>query len=108
MFIIDTIKCFELSHIEQLLINAYIKVAYCHNGFEFDTILCANNNISVTIKPVLSGHSKRRPKIVVILSTFIRLPFVLKIFGLPVFEWSLKTYFTVYASREGSFVFIWA
>ena len=31
-----------------------------------------------------------------ILSTFIKLPFVNKIFVLPIFEWSLKTGFTVF------------
>ena len=30
-----------------------------------------------------------------ILSTFIKLPFVIKIFVLSIFEWSLKTGFTV-------------
>ena len=65
----------------------------------------------ITVKPVLSGHSKRRPKISfqdrlslnagqrycrmlqgehsAILSTFIKLPFVI------IFEWPLKTGFTV-------------
>ena len=72
-----------------------------------------------TVKPVLSGHSKRRPTIgflrqiitkcrskvlqnaprehSAILSTFIKLPFVFKTFVLPtcIFEWPLKTGFTV-------------
>ena len=70
-----------------------------------------------TVKPVLSGHSKRRPKIgfqdqlslnadqkycrmpqeeySVILSTFIKLRFVLKTFVLSIFEKPLKTDFTV-------------
>ena len=65
-------------------------------------------------KLVLSGHSKRRPKLVfkidyrlmqfkgievehsAILLTFIKLPFVIKIFVLSIFEWPLKTGFTVY------------
>ena len=68
-------------------------------------------------KPVLSGHSKRRPKIgfqdrlslnagqkhcrmlqwehSAILSTFIKLPFVIKTFVLTILEWPLKTGFTV-------------
>ena len=71
-----------------------------------------------TVKPALSGHSKRRPKIVfqdqlslnagqkycrmlqehsAILSTFIKLPFVFKIFVLSIFEWPLKTGFTVHS-----------
>ena len=69
------------------------------------------------VKPVLSGHSKRRPKFgfhdrlslnagqkycrllqgehSAILSTFIKLPFVNKI-SLVYFDWPLKTGFTVY------------
>ena len=71
-----------------------------------------------TVKPVLSGHSKRRPKLVfnadyrfmqvksiaegehsAILSTFIKLPFAIKTFVLSCFEWPLKTGFTVYILR---------
>ena len=70
-----------------------------------------------TVKPVLRGHSKRRPKFVLktdlslnadqkycrmlqwehsaILSTFIKLPFVFKTFVLSIFEWQLKTGFIV-------------
>ena len=70
-----------------------------------------------TVKPVLSSHSKRRQKIgfqdrlslnagqkycrmlqgehSAILSTFIRLPFVIKIVVSSIFEWPLKTGFTV-------------
>ena len=66
-----------------------------------------------TVKPVLSGNSNRRPTIgfqdllslnadqkycrmlqgehSAILSTFIKLPFVIKIFVLSIFEWPLKT-----------------
>ena len=35
-----------------------------------------------------------------ILSIFIKLPFVLKNFVLPIFEWPLKTGFTVYSLSE--------
>ena len=71
----------------------------------------------VTVKPVLSGHSKTRPKIVfqdqfllnagqkycrmlhgepsAVISIFIKLPFVMKIFVLSIIEWPLKTGFTV-------------
>ena len=70
----------------------------------------------ITVKPVLSGHSKRRPKLVfkansrlmqvkvlqnaprehsAILLTFIKLPFVFKTFVLSIFEWPLKADFTV-------------
>ena len=71
-----------------------------------------------TVKPVLSGHSNRTPKIgfqyqlslnagqkycrmlqrehSAILSTFIKLPFSIKTFVLSIFKWSLKTGFTVF------------
>ena len=59
-----------------------------------------------TVKPVLSGHSKkRRPKLVfktdnrlmhsAIPFTFIKLPFAIKIFVLSLFEWPHKTCLTV-------------
>ena len=35
-----------------------------------------------------------------ILSTFIKLPFVIKIFVLSIFEWPLKTGFTVYTELK--------
>ena len=46
-----------------------------------------------------------------ILSTFIRLPFVIKVFVLSIFEWPLKTYFTVnvhadYRTKGLNLVFI--
>ena len=56
----------------------------------------------ITVKPVLSGHSERRPKIgfqgehSAILLTCIKLPFVFKTFVLSIFEWPLKTGLTVY------------
>ena len=66
-----------------------------------------------TVKPVLSGHSKRRPKIgsrvslnagqkycrmlqgehSAILLTFIKVPFVINILVFSIFEWPLKTGF---------------
>ena len=70
-----------------------------------------------TVKPVLRGHSKRRPKVIfedrlslnagqkycrmlhqehsAILLTFIMLPFVIKTFVLYIFEWPFYTGFTV-------------
>ena len=57
-----------------------------------------------TVKPVLTGHSKGRPKIVfktdyhsmqVKNIAFIKLPFVSNIFILSNFAWPLKTGFTV-------------
>ena len=70
-----------------------------------------------TVKPVLNSHSKRRPKFgfsdqlwlnagqeycrmlqwehSAILSTFIKLPFVITIFILSFMEWPIKTGFTV-------------
>ena len=74
-------------------------------------------SVPITVKPVLRGHSKRRPKIdfldrlslnagqkycrmlqwepSAMLWTFIKLPSVIKIFVLSIFEWLLKTGFTV-------------
>ena len=70
-------------------------------------------SVQYIVKPVLSSHSKRRPKIgfqdqlslnagqkyckmlqgehSALLLTFITLPFVIKIFVLSIFEWPLKT-----------------
>ena len=75
--------------------------------------MCVLFKNKVTVKPVLSGHSKRRPKMVfktdyplmqvkstavcskgehsAILLTFIKQPFVFKTFVLSIFEWPLKT-----------------
>ena len=73
------------------------------------------NALMKTVKPVLRGHSKRRSKLVfktdyrlmqvqgepsAILSSFIKLPFVIKIFVLSIFEWPLKTGFTVTRETE--------
>ena len=62
-----------------------------------------------TVKPVSSGHSKRRPQLVFmtdyrlmqvrsIAECFIKLPFVFKTFVLSIFEWPLKAGFTIYGS----------
>ena len=66
------------------------------------------NHIETTVKPVLSGHSIRRPKMVfktdyrllqvksiAKCNTFINLPFVIKIFVLSIVEWPFKTGFIV-------------
>ena len=72
---------------------------------------------SYTVKPVQNNHSQKRPKIgfqdqlslnagqkycrmiqgehSAILSTFIELPYAIKIFVLYIFEWLLSTDFTV-------------
>ena len=83
-------------------------------------------NYHCTVKPVLSGHSKRRPKIVfktdyhlmqvksiaecsrhsAILLTFIKLLFGIKIFVLSFFEWPIKTGFTVYCINVSARVII--
>ena len=77
-----------------------------------------------TVKPVLSGHSQKDKKMVfktnyrlvhvksiaecskgensAILSTFIKLPFAIKIFVLTIFEWPLKTDFTVFKTERTS------
>ena len=74
----------------------------------FDAVYIVCYKSTGTVKPVLSGHSKRRPKFVfkakyrlkqvksiaecskrafcIILSTFSKLPFVLKTFVLSIFE----------------------
>ena len=79
-----------------------------------------------TVKPFKNSHSKKHQKLVfktnyclmqvksiaecskdsAILSTFIKLPFVIKIFILSSFEWPLKTGFTVYQYVTPSLVFI--
>ena len=81
------------------------------------------NLLPYTVKAVLSGHSKRRPKLgfqdrlslnagqkncrmlqgehSAILLTFIKLPFVIIIFVLSIFEWQLKTGFTVSSNFSG-------
>ena len=73
--------------------------------------------MQITVKPVLSSHSKKKTKIFfqdrlllnagqkycrmlqgehsAILTTFIELPFVIIIFVLSIFEWPLKIGFTV-------------
>ena len=64
------------------------------------------------VKLVFSGHSKEdrkcRSKVLqnapseysAIRSTFIKLPFVFKTFVMSIFEWPLKTGFTVYKARK--------
>ena len=71
-------------------------------------------NFAYTVKPVLSSHSKRRPKIgfqgrlsfnagqkycrehSAILSTWIKLPSVFKTFIFSILKWPLKAGFTVH------------
>ena len=82
-----------------------------------------------TVKPVLSGHSKKRPifgfqgqlllnkgikgqkycrmlqrEHSAIISTFIKLPFVIKIFVLSIFEWTLQTGFTVTLTKSDELI----
>ena len=79
-----------------------------------------------TVKPVLSGHSKRTPKLVyrlllnagqkycrmlqeehsAILLTFIKLSSVIMIFVLSIFEWPLKAGFTVLLISEALINFL--
>ena len=78
-----------------------------------------------TVKPVLRGHSKMKTNYSLmlvksiagafcnpfkehsaILSTFIKLPFVIKIFDLSFFEWLLKTGFTLLTTYM-YFLFCW-
>ena len=75
----------------------------------FSAAMDAQND---TVKPVIRGHQKRRPKLgfqdrlslnlgqkycrmLQILLTYIKLPFVIKMGFLSIFEWPLKTGFTV-------------
>ena len=82
-----------------------------------------------TVKPVLSGHSKKKKsgfqdrlslnagqkycRILqgehsAILSTFIKVPFVINILVLSIFEWPLKTGFTVYTkSTQKILILFW-
>ena len=91
-----------------------------------ETITNFLKNYHCTEKPVLSGHLKRRPKIVfktdyhlmqvksiaecskhsAILLTFINLPFGIKIFVLSIFEWPLNRGFTVYCINVSARVII--
>ena len=71
---------------------------------------------SSTVKPFLNGHSQKDQKLVfktnyrlmqvksiaehsAILSTFIKLPLVFKIFVLSIFEWPLKTGIIIKSNR---------
>ena len=70
----------------------------------------------ITVKPVLSSHSKRRPKIGfqdrlalnagqkycrMLQETFIKLPFVFKTLVLSIFEWPLYCTYTLKTLNEG-------
>ena len=91
-------------YIKQKAHGIYLKVLIGHNKFE------------CTTKPVLSDHSKKTKNGLqdhlsinagskycrmlqgehsAILSTFIKLPFVIKIFVLSIFEWPFYTGLTV-------------
>ena len=91
------------------------------------SVLCSERRIYInylyTVKPVLNGHSQKDQKLVfktkyrlmkvksiaecsplehsAILSTFIKLPFIIKTFVLSIFEWPLKTGFTVCIKHQG-------
>ena len=95
-------------------LNSFSCLIYIRMKFQ---LLIKMKILTFTVKPVLSGHSKRTPKIgfkywlspnagqkycrmlqgehSAILLTFIKLPIVIKIFVLSFFEWPLKTGFTV-------------
>ena len=78
-------------------------------------------HFSDTVKPVLSGHSKIRPKLGLktdyrfmqiksiadsaLPSTFIKLPFVIKVVFSSIFEWSLKKGFTVLSKLSRQHVY---
>ena len=106
------------------IVTLYFSILYCsHLCSMFSlkdlktSVSCLCLSVKLYSKPVLSCHSKRRPKLVfktdyflmqvksiaecskgehsAILSTFIKLPIVIKIFVLSIFEWLLKEGFTV-------------
>ena len=82
------------------------------------------NENSSTVRPVLNGHSKRRPNFglqyrlsvnagrkycrmlhgehSVILLTFIKLPFSIKTLVWSIFKWPLKTGFVVYSFLQST------
>ena len=100
---------------EQLL---HFLIVHCEmsQGLKICKVLakihCMRQGKKFTVNSVLSGNSKRRPNTdyslmlvksiaecskgehSAILSTFIKLPFVINIFVLTFFEWLLKTGFT--------------
>ena len=104
----ERIKCFAQGHITVPSMSPEL-ATYIPFWYDMHT------NGEDTVKPVLSGHSKRTQKLVLIpifglsrskvlqdaplehsaiLSTFIQLPFSIKTIVLYIFEWSLKTGFT--------------
>ena len=92
---------------------------HCHNSWLASCLIChCYQSLNHTVKPVLSSNG--RPNLVLktenrlmqvksiaecskhsaILSTFIKIPFVIKIFALSIyFEWPFKTDFTIYSNQ---------
>ena len=105
------------NHVSRLICKLYNdtrkEILYSHLLATIHRMACKSHIDKIyTVKPVLSGHSKRRPKIgfqdrlwinagqkycrmLRVLSTLIKLLFVFKAFVLSIFEWPLKTGFTV-------------
>ena len=96
--------------------------SHVHAHMTINTILhTCITRIGATVKPVLNGHSQKYQKLVfktnyplmqvksiaecskgafsAIFSTFIKLPFVIKIFVLSIFEWPFYTGFTIVPSN---------
>ena len=92
----------------------------CRHDYHVNHLgICVKDIGTFTVKPVLSGHSKRRLKIgfqdplslnvaqnycrmlqkehSALLSTFFKLILVIEIFVLSIYEWLLRTGLTVYA-----------
>ena len=78
------------------------------------------NLVLYTVKPVYNGHSQKDQKLVfttnyrlmqgehsAILSTFIKLPFDIKIFVLSIFEWPLNTGFNVLYKLYSALFMLW-
>ena len=104
-------------HVKFKIVHKFrsIKESRCYCCFGKNTFSYRRDSPH-TVKPVLSGHSKKtkigfqdqlllnegqkycrmlQGEHSAILSAFIKLPFVIKIFVLFIFEWPLKTGFTV-------------
>ena len=116
-FSVCSLDCFEKEYWSSVRIVPYFHFCHGEDGSYLFQLHNSSVELEHTVKPVLSSHSKRRPKIgfqtrlslnagqkycrmlqgehSAILSTCIKLPFVFKTFVLSIFEWRLKTGFTI-------------
>ena len=120
-FPVCSLNCFEKEYRSGVRIVGYLHFCHGEDGSYLFQLHNSSVELEHTVKPVLSGHSKRRPKIgfqdrlslnagqkycgmlqgehSANLSTCIKLPFIFKTFVLSIFEWSLKPGFTVKFSQ---------